>query len=125
MSLAASLLMAVLVPGSVQMPPPPPPPLPGSEIVLNMRSFKVPFSIDPKHQAEMRWVVLYWSTDCGKTWEVCKRVAADKTHFDVEVEKDGVCWFAVQTIDNRNVRSPAELHDLMPQLIVRVESRKR
>jgi hypothetical protein len=119
-------------PGAHTLPPPKnveaaptSPKLDADEVLVKLRSFRLPFSIRPEDQARIKWVVLYISTDRGKSWELYTRVTPDKGAFLVDVERDGSYWFAVQVIDNGDARDPANVSDLRPKMKIRVQSISR
>lgn len=128
MSLAATMLAILLTnAGYSQIPPAnmagQRPPKDADERLHNTRDFWLPVSMSPAALDKTKWLVLYVSTNQGKTWKVHKRIPADKGRtFRVKLECDGSFWFAVQTIGTDQTRDPAELSDLKPDLKLRVIS---
>src|SRR5205814_2684833 len=66
---------AMQIPPAKMVPQPPPPrDLEPHAHLCRTRSFLLPVGIDGEFAKRGKWLVLYWSTDRGRSWQVCKRV---------------------------------------------------
>src|SRR5271154_1218232 len=83
--------------------------LPPDVIPMKDRSFQLPIrSIDPAHRAELRELVLYCSTDEGRSWKRFNSVAPDARAFIVSLNEDGMYWFNVCVVDRQGTQEPAD-----------------
>jgi hypothetical protein len=92
-------------------------------IVLERRKFIVPLRIEPQFAARLRECNLFVSEDKGESWRLFSSVPAGQREFHCKVAKDGVYWFALQTVAKDGTESP-QSKKLFPMLKVRVASRQ-
>jgi hypothetical protein len=92
-------------------------------IVLDRRGFVMPLRIEPQFAARLRECNLFVSEDRGKTWRLFSTVPAGRREFLCKVAKDGVYWFALQTVAKDGTESP-QSKGLFPMMKVRVSSRQ-
>ena len=83
------------------------------------RAFKIPFraSNDADH------IVLYISSDKGRTWREYAKAAPTKNRFIVHTPSDGMYWFTAQTVDRNKQCNPPDIRKTPPHLKVKVDTR--
>jgi hypothetical protein len=86
------------------------------------RLFLIPFTVDPGDR-RIRQVLLNVSEDYGKTYQYVASVLPTEKNFRFSARGDGWYWFTVQTVDQDDRRSPADLTTALPGLKVCVDSR--
>lgn len=72
-----------------------------------MRTFIIPFEVDPRPEAIDR-LRLFVSLDQGKTWKHAKDAKPTDGKFTYTAPKDGLYWFAVQTVLKDGKNEPEE-----------------
>ncbi|MCS7046097.1 MAG: hypothetical protein NZO58_07055 [Gemmataceae bacterium] len=70
----------------------------------------------------IRQVQLYVSIDLGQTWQAAANAPPDQGHFRFTAERDGLHWFAVQTVDLDNRVHPPTMQGVQPSLKVVVDT---
>lgn len=127
--ITAFLVVLLATPARNQVPPrkmankPASPVADPGEYTCFARKFFLPVRIE-SNQDQIRWLVLYCSTDRGNTWKMYKHMPADNRTFTVEVESDGSYWFSLEVIGPNGRRSPATLRELKPDIKMRVITTK-
>jgi hypothetical protein len=82
--------------------------------------FYIPFS-DPGDR-RLKSVQLYVSTDQGRFWQRASNVGPQEGRFTFTAPRDGLYWFAVQTVDADNRVYPAVMDNAPPGLRVIVDT---
>jgi hypothetical protein len=85
------------------------------------RAFKIPF----RTGGNVEQVVLYISTDRGRTWREYAKARPAAKSFYISTQHDGEYWFIAQTVDRNNSRSPASIRKIAPDLKVKVDTRAK
>ena len=80
--------------------------------------FDIPFYLS----ALASEVVLYVSTDNGKTYRQVSSASPDAERFHYQAPRDGMYWFSVQTVNAQGKREPAKVQGLPPELKVCVDT---
>ena len=97
-------------------------PQPGVETTYaNKREFRIPFNPGPGAQ-NIKQLQLFVSTDQGKTWLPSAIVAPEQGKFQFVAERDGIYFFAVQTLDLQGKAYPATMDGASPTLKVIVHT---
>jgi hypothetical protein len=91
---------------------------------LKTRTFRVPVQIESR-RGDIELVLLFVSTDQGKTWNECGVIGPDEDAFRYAAPADGTYWFAVQIALKNKTREPADFRLLEPALKVVVETPKK
>lgn len=86
------------------------------------RLFLIPFTIDPGDR-RIRQVLLHVSEDFGRSYQYVASVLPTERQFRFSARADGWYWFAVQTVDQDDRRSPADLSAVLPGLKVCVDTK--
>lgn len=83
--------------------------VPADVVPMKDRSFQLPIrSIDPARRAELRELILYYSTDEGRTWKRYTSVPPDSRAFIVNLGDDGIYWFNVCVVDQHGTQEPSD-----------------
>lgn len=93
----------------------------GGVIHSRFRTFRIPFNVGAG-AAQIRQVQLYVSLDQGQSWQASANAPPDQRFFRFVAERDGLHWFAVQTLDLDNRVNPANMQGAAPSLKVMVDT---
>src|SRR5438093_1782603 len=91
----------------------------GGILYSRYRQFRIPFQVG---QPRLKQLQLYVSSDQGKTWQPSATAPPDQGHFRFLSDRDGLFWFAVQTLDVDNRPYPATMDNALPSLKVIVDT---
>lgn len=94
-----------------------------SVIEIEERSFHCPLKTDPASRARINRMVVYTSTDEGKTWKRFTEVGPEVTQFRYDAPRPGLYWFTVQIIDKDGAKFPAEEGKFTAAMKVRVKDK--
>ena len=89
----------------------------------NRRSFRIPLNIPKADIPRYKQFQLWYSGDGGGRWEKVDATTLDKPSFSFSTQRDGECWFAVRTVDNKNRLFPADDADVEPIMKVVIDTR--
>lgn len=67
-------------------------------ITTRQTVFAIPFKVDKSGRTTVE-VRLYVSSDRGANWEMCDKVAPEKSQFLFRAPNDGEYWFLISTVD--------------------------
>lgn len=95
--------------------------VPGGVLYSHARQFRVPFNVGGG-AANLSQLQLWVSTDTGRSWQSVASAPPDQGFFRFSTERDGVFWFAVQSIDKNNNPFPARMDGATPNLKVIVDT---
>lgn len=90
--------------------------------IMKTRQMGIPFRVDPNRRDEIKLIILYVSTDEGKSWTKSGEATPDKDGFKFEASKDGMHWFAVQIVYLSDSKEPADLKNLMPMQHILIDT---
>ena len=97
--------------------------VPSDVACYNTRSLSIPIgSIDPTKLAHVSQLVLYVSSDQGKSWQKEAVVPADNKAFLFYAPADGLYWFRVAVIDKRGKQEPEDLGNGPPSQKVLIDT---
>jgi hypothetical protein len=118
--LAASCLGLLMLPGLAQSAwaqgqPPPQMPLKKG---MNKNPFWLPINVDDRTRSALQELQLFVKDDPSRPWVLKDRQGPATTHFRFSPPADGEYWFRVVTVDKYNRRSPADLSQESPDVIV-------
>jgi RNA polymerase sigma factor (sigma-70 family) len=90
---------------------------------VRTQSFQIPFRLDPARQHNIRRVLLYVSSNEGKSYRIVAVTSPEKSSsFPYRAPGDGTYWFVVATEDGEGVREPREVCKAPPSLTVSVDT---
>jgi hypothetical protein len=91
---------------------------------LNQANFDIPVKFTEARQKSIREILLFSSTDLGKTWQQAGVTTPEKGLFPFTANADGMYWFSVVVIDQQGNRQPADIYKVPPSQRVVVDTRK-
>ena len=116
------LLMLLLVCSWWSLPRPAAAQEAGSDIIFSrFLHFRIPFQAGPGEQ-RLKQLQLFFSTDQGRTWQPSAIAPPEQRHFRFVSERDGLYWFAVQTMDQEGRLYPPSMDGAQPSLKVIVDT---
>src|SRR5947209_6928228 len=94
----------------------------GSDLLYSrFTHFRIPFQAGPGEQ-RLKQLQLFFSTDRGRTWQPSATAPPDQGYFQFLSERDGLYWFAVQTLDQDGRYFPPNMNGAQPSLKVIVDT---
>ncbi|HLN28568.1 MAG TPA: hypothetical protein VK395_12570 [Gemmataceae bacterium] len=98
---------------------------PADDVVpMNSRNFKIPIQTAVAERAKIKELILFSSTDKGKTWQQAAVSAPDKDAFVFYAPTDGLYWFNLVVVDEKGQRKPADLYNTVPRQKILVDTLK-
>jgi hypothetical protein len=82
-------------------------------------SFKIPFDPLPPDSTVVE-VRLYYSSDGGQTWKYATKARPNDRTFPFTAGREGLYYFATQTVDTQNRLFPVDFRQVAPSLKVRI-----
>ncbi|MFT3880700.1 MAG: hypothetical protein QM703_13675 [Gemmatales bacterium] len=73
--------------------------------VINAKHFEIPFTIEEKNRADLAKIILFVSTEKGRTWKLHSTYLPNAENAPFIVASDGEYWFTVQLVSNSDVLS--------------------
>jgi len=89
--------------------------------VIDYSSFEIPINATQQQRIGVERFNLFVSTDKGQTWKLHSTCRTNEGNFSFTAEKNGVYWFAAQSVKHTGEKSP-ETKDLVAVLKVKVDS---
>lgn len=98
-------------------------PAQNSDLVpINKRNFKIPILIEPSKRAQIKLLKLYVSNDEGKSWAEASVRTPDQDHFAYYAPADGVYWFTVAVVDQKDRQTPPDPYKVPPNQKILVDT---
>jgi hypothetical protein len=91
---------------------------------ITRRDFNIPINIDPSRRNEIKELLLYVSTDQGRTWNEVTSASPDQNHFSYNAPIDGVYYFNLVIVDRQGRRDPSDIQRATPAMRILVDSMK-
>jgi len=99
--------------------------VPAEDVVpMNSRNFKIPIQIAAADRSKIKELILFSSSDNGKTWQQSAVSAPDKDAFLFYAPTDGLYWFNLCVVDEKGHRKPADLYNTPPRQKILVDTLK-
>jgi hypothetical protein len=96
-------------------------PQPVKEYHINQHQIRIPISIESSAQrAEIRELILFLSTDEGKTWNQQAVASPDQEAFPFHAPSDGAYWFTVCVVNQKGQREPEDVYKAPPSQITKI-----
>jgi RNA polymerase sigma factor (sigma-70 family) len=90
---------------------------------VSARSFNIPVQFDTNRAEQIDEVILFASTDEGKTYEQIDKQPATAKRFFFTAPRDGMYWLLIQEVDKQGRCKPARLGHMPPVLRVCVDTK--
>jgi len=91
---------------------------------LAEREWKIPITLTEPIRKEAQSLVLYVSSDQGKTWRKQATAKPTDEFFEYNAPADGTFWFSVSFVNRAGQSVPARDADLQPQLKIVVDTKR-
>jgi hypothetical protein len=93
-------------------------------IYVKSREHHIPVNLSPTLRANLREMLLFASSDQGRTWPQVDRITPEKGGFSFYAPKDGVYWLRVAQVTKAGVQTPADKLMLLgpPDMIMVVDT---
>ncbi len=96
-------------------------PQPVKEYHINQHQIRIPISIESSAQrAEIRELILFLSTDEGRTWNQQAVASPDQEAFPFHAPSDGAYWFTVCVVNQKGQREPEDVYKAPPGQITKI-----
>jgi hypothetical protein len=89
-------------------------------VTIDRRQLKMPIMVDPARAAEIDQLVLFLSTDKGKTWKAVAKGPATQRFFLFDAPAAGLYWFSIQAVSKDGSANPKDMSKEPPMLRIRV-----
>lgn len=100
-------------------------PAPVKEYHINQQQIRIPISIDsPAQRAQIRELILFVSSDEGKTWSQQAVASPDQEAFPFYAPKDGTYWFSVCVVNQQGRREPEDVYKVPPSQKIVIDTLK-
>jgi hypothetical protein len=99
--------------------------LAGDVVEIQTRQLAMPLRFDPDRQDKIERVRLFVSEGRGKAWNHKKDYKATDEQVTFAAPRDGLYWFALQTVFKDGKCEPATQDDLVPAQKVYVNSERK
>jgi hypothetical protein len=97
---------------------------PGDVPIYNQRSVSVPVDIQEARRAEVRELLLFASTDQGRTWQQVASMPPNQPAFTFTAPIDGTYWLRVAAINRQNKQEPDNLYQGHPDQKMIIDTMK-
>ncbi len=91
---------------------------------LSTPRFTIPVALAPEHQASLKELLLFVSTNRGKSWDLHSRIKPGQDGFPFVASGDGVYWFSVAVIDSKGNMEPRDIYKARIDQKIIVDTRK-
>src|SRR5690242_12931897 len=98
--------------------------LPADVAPMNSSKFQIPINLDKDRRTEVRDLILYVSTDQGKTWKQQASAQPTEPAFSYWAQTDGEYWFKVCVLNQQNKQEPEDVYQAPVNLKVLVDTQK-
>ena len=88
--------------------------VPDDTLYTNQRKHRFPINIKPERRAEIRELILYSSSDKGKTWQPVAKITPEANEFIFAAPADGEYWFRSAAINRQGKQEPENLYQGPP-----------
>lgn len=89
---------------------------------LSKPKFRIPVALQAEKVASLQGVLLYVSTNRGKSWELHGRIKPDEGSFQYLAKSDGVYWFKVAVLDKQGNQEPRDIYQTEDCMKIVVDS---
>src|SRR5437870_4868192 len=98
--------------------------LPPDVYTMRDRHLQIPIRVNDARRGDLVELVLYVSTDQGRTWTGAGKVKPTQDAFNYHAEKDGLYWFSVQAVDRDGKYDPPDIAQVPPALKVMIDTQR-
>jgi len=98
--------------------------LPPDVYPMRDRHLQIPIRVNDARKGDLVELVLYVSTDQGKTWVGAGRAKPTQDAFNFHAKEDGLYWFSVQAVDRDGKYDPPDIAQVQPALKVIIDTQR-
>lgn len=91
---------------------------------INQSNIRIPIHIDPVRRPLIKQLVLYASSDEGRTWKQVAVASPDQDAFTFSAPTDGVYWFSVTVVDPQGNPEPKDIYKVAPSQKILIDTLK-
>jgi hypothetical protein len=91
---------------------------------INQANIRIPIHIDPVRRPLIKQLVLYASSDEGRTWKQVAVASPDQDAFGFSAPTDGVYWFTVVVVDPQGNTEPKDPYKVPPSQKILIDTLK-
>jgi hypothetical protein len=91
---------------------------------INQSNIRIPIHVDPVRRPLIKQLILYASSDEGRTWKQVDVASPDRESFTFSAPTDGVYWFTVVVEDPQGNTEPKDLYKVPPSQKILVDTLK-
>jgi hypothetical protein len=91
---------------------------------INQRTIRIPIRVDPARRHEIKELILFSSSDQGKTWQQVAVAPPEQDGFPFYAPTDGIYWFSVCVVDQKGNREPPDIYKVPPSQKILVDTLK-
>jgi len=89
---------------------------------LKERNISIPIRLDPTRRADIKEILLFSSTNEGRTWQQEASVTPEKDAFTFYAQGEGSYWFSTAIMDKQGQRVPPENAQLAAVMKIVIDS---
>jgi hypothetical protein len=97
---------------------------PSDVYTMRDRHLQIPIRVNDARRGDLVELVLYVSTDQGRTWTGAGKAKPMQDAFNFHADKDGLYWFSVQAVDRDGKYDPPDIAQVAPALKVLIDTQK-
>ena len=98
--------------------------LPPDVYPMRDRHLQIPIRVNDARKGDLVELVLYVSTDQGKTWVGAGKAKPTQDAFNFHAKEDGLYWFSVQAVDRDGKYDPPDIAQVQPALKVMIDTQR-
>jgi hypothetical protein len=91
---------------------------------INQSNIRIPIHIDPVRRPLIKQLVLYASSDEGRTWKQVAVAAPEQDAFSFSAPTDGTYWFTVTVVDPQGNSEPKDIYKVAPNQKILIDTLK-
>jgi len=91
---------------------------------INQSNIRIPIHIDPIRRPLIKQLVLYASSDEGRTWKQVAVADPQQDAFAFSAQTDGTYWFTVTVVDPQGNSEPKDIYKVAPNQKILIDTLK-
>jgi hypothetical protein len=95
---------------------------PGDVVCLNQLAIKIPLDVSPADRQHIKQMLLFSSSDEGRTWEQKSVIPASQDSFKFYAPKDGLYWFTIQVEGHDGKLNPEDVYKSQPSQKIMIDT---
>jgi hypothetical protein len=91
---------------------------------INQSNIRIPIHVDPVRRPLIKQLILYASSDEGRTWKQVDVASPDRESFTFAAPTDGLYWFTVVVEDPQGNTEPKDIYKVPPSQKILIDTLK-